>query len=402
MTFGPAELDVDGVAPTEGIQATPFASIRRERVQWLLPDRVPLGMLSLLLGDPGLGKSLWTCWLSGIVSRAGAAVLMATAEDSPSATVRPRLEAVRADLERVQLVEVRREGFGEGIALPDDVAILDQLVAEHRARLVVIDPLSAHLAEQVNSWRDQSVRRALAPLARMAAERRCAVIVVAHLNKDKGGDPLRRAGGSIGIPAAARSALLLARDPEDHEGERGAGRILAHVKCNVAPLAESQACRVEPILLAGDEPIKTARLHITGTSEITGSELLHVDQPEKRTARDEAERYLLAELANEPVEQTKLLRHAPCGERTLRKAKASLGVESGKSQFTGPWSWWLPKDAGPISQPVQLSQSANEHGENGKPPDEGCKAAPPQRELSDELAQERAERIAERHWGAHE
>ncbi len=377
-------LDEHGVAAELGIvldeppgaseaRATPFASIKRERVRWLLPGQIPLGMLSLLLGDPGLGKSLFTCWLASLVSRAGATVLMATAEDSPSATVRPRLEAVAADLELVQLVELHREGFAEGIALPDDMDKLDTLVLDHAARLVVIDPLSAHLTEAVNSWRDQSVRRALAPLARMAAERGCAVVVVAHLNKGQGGDPLYRAGGSIGIPAAARSALLLARDPEDEDGERGSRRILAHVKCNVAELAESQACNVEPALLPGNEQIMTARLTITGPSAITGSELLRVEQPDERTARDEATDYLRAELADGPQEAKRLIRDAPCGQRTLKKAKAALGVLVEREGFGagGRWTWRLPdskdapvKDAPPIPDPVPSMENLNGGGDS--------------------------------------
>jgi hypothetical protein len=79
-----------------------------------------------------------------------------------------------------------------------------------RARQMV-DPLMAHLPVQVNSWKDQMVRQALAPLHGLAEETGAAVLVVAHLNKGQGTDPLHRLGGSIGIPAAARSVLLLGR-----------------------------------------------------------------------------------------------------------------------------------------------------------------------------------------------
>lgn len=117
-------------------------------------------------------------------------VLLATAEDSISATVRPRLEAVDADLGRVCIVRLMREGVEEGLRLPDDVDELDRLVSETGAQLVVIDPLMAHLPENVNSWRDQSVRRALAPLHHLAETHGCAVVVISHLNKAAGTDAL--------------------------------------------------------------------------------------------------------------------------------------------------------------------------------------------------------------------
>jgi RecA-family ATPase len=135
---------------------------------------------------------------------------------------------------------------------------------------VVIDPLMAHLPAEVNSWRDESVRTALAPLYRMAEERDCSVVIVLHMNKARGADPLHRVGGSIGIPGAVRSALLLARDPDDPDGERGNRRVLAHVKSNVSELAPSLSYEIEPVLLPGDDRIETARLRLLGESERSG------------------------------------------------------------------------------------------------------------------------------------
>ena len=76
----------------------------------------------------------------------------------------------------------------------------------------------------MNSHRDQDVRRALAPLAKLAEDTGAAVLIVRHLNKSSGGNPLYR-GGSIGIIGAARSALLVASHPEDESR-----RVLATLK----------------------------------------------------------------------------------------------------------------------------------------------------------------------------
>jgi hypothetical protein len=339
---------VIGDASEDGIRARPFSGIARERVSFLLPEtlggRVPMGMLTLLLGDPGLGKSLFTCLLAAQASREGTAVLMATAEDSPGATVRPRLEAVEADLGLIALVEMSRDGCAEGIALPDDIHHLERLVAERKATLVVIDPLMAHLPEKVNSWRDQSVRRALAPLARVAGQHNCAVVVIGHLNKDRGKDPLYRSGGSMGVPAAARSALLLARDPNDEDGERGTDRILAHVKCNVAPQAQSLTCCVRSTLLDGDQRISTARMTVTGTSEIGGSELLEaMGSEDERTERDDAADFLAGELKDGPKPVKELqaaAREAGISWRTLERSKSRLAkAEHEGFGASGRWVW---------------------------------------------------------------
>jgi putative DNA primase/helicase len=349
-------------AMVEGLQAVPFSAIKREPISWLWEQRIPLGMVTLIIGDPGLGKSLFTNMLAAQTS-SEASVLLATAEDSLGATVRPRLEAAGADLSKVCALRLRREGIEEGLALPDDVAELDARVTENGAQLVVVDPLMAHLPESVNSWRDQSVRRALAPLARMAAERSCAVVVVAHLNKARGGDPLYRAGGSVGIPAAARSALLLARDPEDPESERGVRRILAHIKCNVGPQAESITCAVEPTILPGDEQIQTARLKITGTSAVSGAELLSSLQGEEKTERDEAREFLGDELTPgpRPVKELRAAANeAGLSWRTVERAKAPMGIkaerESAGSDGSGRWLWRLPQDRQAQDRHVHISE----------------------------------------------
>ena len=330
--------------------AIPASTVARERVEWLREGRIPLGGVTLLVGDPGLGKSLLTCALA---AGHGGTTLMATAEDSLSATVRPRLEAVNANLDHVYFVKMRRtDGISDGIKLPDDHAELDRLVAEVGASLVVIDPITAHLPDSVNSWRDQSVRLALAPLHWMAEERRCAVVAVAHLNKSMGVEPLYRIGGSMGFAAAARSVLLLARDPDDEEPETGRRRIVAHVKCNVAPLAPSLVYEVDPIVIPaadGDPEVETARLLELGESDHGGHALLtRRDGEEERSARAEAEDFLRDELSDgdRPAREIKnAARDMGIKPDTLKRAKKALGVQSerqGGIADRGAWVWRLP------------------------------------------------------------
>jgi hypothetical protein len=139
--------------PRRRVVAVPASAIRREAVEWLELGRVPLGMVTVLGGIGGLGKSTLTClW----AARNAGVTLIATAEDSPETTVRPRLEAAGADLDRVHFVLVRTpDGTEDGIAIPDDVSQLDELVTETTASLVVVDPLVAHLPGRVDAHRDQ-------------------------------------------------------------------------------------------------------------------------------------------------------------------------------------------------------------------------------------------------------
>ena len=85
------------------------------------------------------------------------------------------------------------------------------------------------MSGDVNSNRDQDVRRALTPLKQMAERTGTAIVLVRHLNKTPGGNPLYRGGGSIGIIGAARSGLVVGRHADDDEL-----RVLAGQKNNLS------------------------------------------------------------------------------------------------------------------------------------------------------------------------
>jgi RecA-family ATPase len=252
-------------------------------VEWLWPGRVPQGGLTVLAGEPGLGKSLLSIWLASGLSRgelgsSPATSLLLTAEDARAQTVLPRLVAAEATRERIIFPPPGKDGLERSISLPDDIGYLRQLMAKATVRLVVFDPLVAYLPAKVNSWQDQSRRGALAPLAALAQEQAAAVLLVAHLNKGQNADPLRRLGGSIGLAAAARSVLLLARDPDDPEGATGSMRVLAQAKSNLGPLEPSLAYRIKPASLPDDAP--TASLEAVGASRFSAAELLALNETE--------------------------------------------------------------------------------------------------------------------------
>src|SRR5207244_1306509 len=112
--------------------------------------------------------------------------------------------------------------------LPVDVGYIQAAVERMKALLVIIDPLTAYLGSDTNAHKDTDCRRALFPLAKMGADTGAAVVVIRHLNKGSGSNPLYRGGGSIGIIGAARSGLLVARDPDNPDK-----RVLASTKCNL-------------------------------------------------------------------------------------------------------------------------------------------------------------------------
>lgn len=170
-------------------------------------------------------------------------------------------------MEAIEIAKLARaRGLAEAIArplptavsLPGDVEAIAGLVREHECRLVVVDPFSASLTADINTHRDQDVRRAIASLAQLAESECAALLLVAHFNKAQTGDALTRVLGSRGLTAATRSILVFGKAPDAEEGS--ADRVLAHAACNLAGEAPSLACRVEPRVVEDDVgTIETSR-----------------------------------------------------------------------------------------------------------------------------------------------
>lgn len=336
-------------------------------IRFLWPGRVPLGKLTILEGDPGLGKSTLLLDLAARVSTGHempdgtpgveGGVLILTAEDGAADTVVPRLTAAGADLSRIWLLtDILLPGGGARLlVLPDDIEALRQNIEDHRVVLVIVDPFVAYLASYVNSWKDQDVRQALYPLARLAEDTGAAVIALRHLNKRLGGPAVYRGGGSIGILGAARSALLVAKDPDNPER-----RVLAVVKSNLAARAPSLTYRIEAA--AGE----AARI-VWGGESRHGSDALVAEEDSSSTpsAVEYAAEFLVLVLVAGPQREQEVEQAARArgiASKTLTRARKALGVESRRVGGIGKKGYWvleLPKGAnsdieedGPLSSAV--------------------------------------------------
>ncbi len=348
------------------------STIQPEPVTWAFRQLIPLGALTIIAGNPGLGKSTIALEVAARLSLGEAegdlkgqpvSIVIASAEDSPATTLVPRLTTAGADLDSVHFTQVELNGFVGSLALPEHLDALTEQMKEVQARILIIDPLMAHLPGKINSWRDQDIRCALAPLARLAEELDAAVIAIAHLNKSETSEALVRVGGSIGIVAAARSVLLAVPDPENPEGR---DRVLGQVKSNLGPRANPLRYYIES---------RTIQDRIAGAIETCGvvwngeapnlnpDELLVRYDQEERTRLDEAKEWLREALdkADRPVDElVREARKAGHSEPTLRRAKVALRVKSTKKEFSGKWCWTLPNSAEGAQRPSKDDQYPND------------------------------------------
>jgi hypothetical protein len=332
-----------------------LSDVEPEAVQWLWAPYIPLGKLTLLEGDPGLGKTWLALTIAASVTRGDpfpneegvprghrepANVLYLSAEDGLADTLRPRLDAVGADVSRVialtgwQATDDNGEPI-EGAVTLGDKDVLEQVLNEYRPALVVVDPLQAYLGASVDMHRANETRPLLSLLGQLAERYRCAVLAIRHLSKAPQGRTIYRGLGTIDFAAAARSILLVAEHPENDQL-----RVIAHTKSSLAPAGKSLAYE-----------LRDNQLLWAGSVELSAEQLLAPRQSDdERSARDEAREFLLELLADGvvPVKEVKrAARDAELSWRTIERAKGELGVTASRQGETGnrgggQWVWSLP------------------------------------------------------------
>lgn len=341
---------------------TRLADVEAAEVEWLWTDRIPLGRITLVAGRPGCGKSMMTADWAARVSRGRdwpdgtrcprGSVLLLAAEDDLADTIRPRLDAARADVTRVVAMQGIRLQSSDGTHLERVVTLADLDMIEAAldtlddCRLIVIDPIGSYLGGSTDSHRDNEVRAVLAPLGAIAARRGIAVVVVCHTRKSGSATHADDAIlGSVAFNGIARSVLHVLADPDDEDRRR---KLLLPGKCNIAAPAPGWAFTVDgrPPAVAWGERIEQSADDMVQATARPGR------PPE---ARQVAAEWLRAALAAGPrlaSDVTEEARHVEdIAPATLRRARTEIGAEAYRpTPGRGPWWWRLPGQDGADAQ----------------------------------------------------
>jgi AAA domain len=351
---------------------TTASAIRSERVRWLWEQRIPRRAVVVVAGEKGLGKSVLTnTHLTALATRGQLDgeltgpidVAIATAEDDWSTVVVPRLRAHDADLDRVHRVDLTDDAGSSLLTLPDDVGALEDALADLTRRtgravgLLVADPITAFLSNGIDSHKDASVRRALAPLAALAIRCDLSVVVVAHLTKDENARLLSRVSGSGAFVNAARAVMVFARDPSDPLGERGSQRVLVMAASNWGVLAPSLAAHIESkTVLLDDGVSEQPLLLIDGETDVHPSDL---QRGASETGGDDVADAIITALRDGPREarevKGEVAAQLDVSRRTVERGADRLEGEGlllrSKSGFPAVATWTVatPPDATPVA-----------------------------------------------------
>lgn len=356
-----------------------LAEITPTALKWIWKGFIPLGKLSILEGESDVGKSTASLDWAQIVSngsvwptttikgkelkrsqRDPAGVILVGVEDGYSDTVVPRLIANGSNRNKIHRIKRAVDSKGKPVpfVIPDDIDRLRQAIVQAKAELVIIDPITAYLSDKVLHGVDSSIRKQLTPLAELADETGCAIVLIRHFNKDSKASAKNRGGGSVAYGAVVRSVMQAA--PLPVTAANGSTHAIVVPIGNLTKKPDAQGYRIvnapeiPELPVPEDDELRIGLTEWCGTVDYSPDELLNIDDG-KRDARKNAPVFrsaresLIEILRNGPVlaqEAMKRCKQASgASTNTVYKASEDLAVlKEAKYKPDGGfdcWTWRL-------------------------------------------------------------
>ena len=335
-------------------------------IDWLWPERIAAGKLTLIAGAPDGGKSQIAANIAATISNGGAwpfgegkaergAVIWLSAEDDTADTTVPRLIAAGANRRLIFELKpiVRGETGTRTLNVVEDLSeiacVIEKIKGSYGVpvRAIVIDPISAYMGgrAQGDSWKNSDVRHTMTPLLEFVARVGISTLGITHFKKGRDADVLNRVIDSIALPALSRATWLVAPE-KDEEGNPTGRRLFLVGKKNIGRPVSGLAYKiVEKLIDNGRGSTMPAPcVEWAGIVAATADDALAEQAGNKAGKLEAAEDFLQLILADGPMTEKDIRKRA--GEkhrwRTLQRAKEKLCVISKKAGFNGEWCWELP------------------------------------------------------------
>jgi AAA domain/Bifunctional DNA primase/polymerase, N-terminal/Primase C terminal 1 (PriCT-1) len=366
---------IEHVRPAASYELTRVSNVKAEPIEWLWPDRIALGMISIIAGPAKRGKSQLTCALAAAVTTGGlwpdgtrapkGSVVFIGCEDDIARTVRPRLEAADADVSKVHYFEwAVLPGDGSTKRLHFDVQRhapnLEQAIRDlGDVRLIVIDPISAYMGK-ADSHKTADVRAALLPIQMLTAKNNVASIMIAHLNKSKSMQSAAdRVSGSGAFVAVSRGGFLIDFDPKDETvNRRERRRVMAPIGANVGNDGEGFYFHIRGVTT--NDGIQTSKLVFDGGAvDMDADEVVSGSPRELPPAIKEAMDFLNSRMADGCEHASKaLIQEASergISKSSLHRACERLKVIKRKDTVArGDWLWKLSQPISRGFEPIKF------------------------------------------------
>lgn len=276
------------------IEIGKISEVKSLPIDWLWKDVLAFKKITLVAGEPGVGKSQLLLYIASVISNGlnfkhdskrceSGKVLLISGEDTPEDTIKPRLLALGANIDNIHYVKGIQRYDSNGYAFYDPICLIDNLSAlekniiEHKYKLIIVDPISLYLGS-IDDSKNKEIRSALSIINALAERRNLAVLLNSHFSKPSGNtqkSAVYRVMGSIGFAAAARVVFGVMKDPEDPER-----RLFIPIKNNIGQDKIGYVYKIKSCIVENN--IETSRIDwLEEKIEKTANEVLnHVSPPD--------------------------------------------------------------------------------------------------------------------------
>lgn len=203
----------------QGSPLQTIASVQPREAEYLAEPYLPRGMITILAGHAGQGKTTLALWLASHVSNGDLMpggkpgnVYYFTTENDESIVLRPRLEAMDARLDRVMVMR----SDARQLTLTDPRLFEMHKIFDGKPDLIVFDPVQSYVGKKLDMNRTDDVRFMMDSLNKLLHATNAAVVLICHTKKAPmgfNGRPCELINGSSDFVNAARSVCFLGRDP---------------------------------------------------------------------------------------------------------------------------------------------------------------------------------------------
>lgn len=311
-----------------------IAEVQEEELDWIWYPYLAKSELTILEGDPGLGKSYLAQMIGGCIvdGRSPPVVKPMGKKPIQGRVAYFDIENSAGSVTKRRLIDNKvknmKDYFQEEVPFSiDDEDALDEIYEALEAfnpTLVVFDTLNTYIGK-ADTHKSSEVQQAFAHFRQIAKDFNCSVLVLRHLTKSKGGDKaIYRGQGSIAFTGLARVVMTVGQMPEDPNV-----RVMAVTKINVTKAPKAICFTIDEL------PNDRSRFVWGDFVDLTSDDILSFS-PKNGKGKDsgdhfeECKDFLTEVLDDGPIAQDRLKR---MGEKrgyafkVITKAAEAIGIE---------------------------------------------------------------------------
>lgn len=329
-----------------------FQSIQEKKIQWHVPGIYAAGMIHILGGVQGHGKSLHLIDLSARTSTGTAwpitgepipkgDVLYITDEDSKDKIIKPRLRLAGADMSRIFIPDFDVED----LALPKDSFKLEAWTRKlSNPKLVILDPIADYSEGSLNP--SEEAIKIVRPLKQIAEKTGVCLIYAVHFNKKVDIDSIHRVAHSYVLTSKPRLVwFVIKQDPDD---DLNPHRLFCCGKTAFKPIPNM-------IFTIREDDDEIPFIDEWRTVKTQTSEALATSERRRDLKVQEAEEFLMRIMNTQPLyveDIMKLASKEDINERNIYRARNNLAI-SDDYDDKGRKFWVIDKPVKPKMEKIQ-------------------------------------------------